>query len=687
MDPGLATRRGGPVDRQPQAMADMPVPLRALLGAMDPRELRAHAERLAVDDLRALGSFSAQPHPLVHRSVAVALALLLSLSPSHVDLRSGALVVRPWAVLRLELLVDSSALWRRLRARVQALETQSWVLSPAQVRFACQELLRFLLVQSGETVEGGERVYELSLEPVARVSTIAAALSAWACVCLLHACDGTKGSGAPVSPIKITLAACEEGSSLVREVAVEDQSTTGHRTKERRCQRHLPLSQLDTTRCGESQTVSMSEPSTCVSRRAALKVGGRYVLFHARVRLGDGFVEWSLFALDAKWNHGRQRSGGQPAPHMHRELWIPFHPVVIQSPPAYDVTRAAADSFALSRLPRIALTCVLMQLACSTGILWPQHTRFSVSGTVEAELTRSAAVLQSYFIVATCDSTNRTSARRNGWSITAVGRAAFPLDAPLSALRANVLAALVRDCTPQQDSTQGHQCVWDDFQFVYRGALLPIQLEVSTPAAALLPVAMLVQQTHLKGAQKETRICKMSTPLRLQREIAERLINCGVQSHRQLDQSTLATEVAGIRQSVSSDNLQDQSTASVVTEIFRNWESFVQLQHLQEDSAVAFQLSPKRKRVKKAAAHRHQSLEEFLASHESDSDCKPKDTAPQPPRKVCQLLGCSVVFDSPLNHTDTDASLLRHGVLSPEIQPSEGVFVAVVRHSGSDIAV
>jgi hypothetical protein len=690
MDAEPATRRGGPTDRQSQVMAVAPVPLRALLAALDPRELRADAERLAVDDLRALGSFSAQPHPLVHRTVAVALALLLSLSPAHVDLRGGVLAVRPWAVLRLELLADSPALWRRLRARTRALETGNWVLSHVQIRFACQELLRFLLVRPVETIEGGKLVYELSLEPVARVSTIAAALSAWACMCLLHACEDVKGVAAPASPIKITLTACDEEKDSPRHGgAVKEQNTTGHRTKkEKRCHRQLPLAQLDmTSRGGESQLVLRSEPSACVSRRAALKVGGRYVLFHARVRLGDDSVEWSLFALDAHWNYSRQQSGEGATSHMHRELWFPFRPLIIQPSPEHSVTEAAADTFSLSRLPLTALACVLMQLACRAGMFRPRHSGSSLSGPVEAESIRNSTVLQSYFIVVTCDSMDKTTTRRGGWSITAVGRAFFPLNAPLSALRAEILAALVRDCTPQQNSTQEHQCAWDDFQFMYRSALLSIQLEESAYAAALLPVVMLVQQSHLKGAQKETRICKMSIPLRLQREVTERLINCGVQSHSQFEESTLTTEAMGVHQPVSSDNSHDHSTASIVTEILRNWESFVQLQRFQEDPTVIFQLSPKKKRGKNAAAQRRQSLEEFLASHEDGSDCKPKDTTPQHPRKVCQLLGCSLVLDFPFRYIDTDTSLLRYGGLLPEIQSSEGVSVAAVCHSASCIAV
>uniref|UniRef100_K3WKX0 Uncharacterized protein n=1 Tax=Globisporangium ultimum (strain ATCC 200006 / CBS 805.95 / DAOM BR144) TaxID=431595 RepID=K3WKX0_GLOUD len=44
---------------------------------------RVFNERLCVDDLRVLGAFAAQPHPLLHAVLACTHCLLLTLSSSH----------------------------------------------------------------------------------------------------------------------------------------------------------------------------------------------------------------------------------------------------------------------------------------------------------------------------------------------------------------------------------------------------------------------------------------------------------------------------------------------------------------------------------------------------------------------------------------------------------------------------
>lgn len=651
-------------------MAPAFVPLRALLAAsFDVRELRQEAERLAVDDLRALGSFAAQPHPLVHRVAAVALALLLSLAPSHVDAGGSTLHVRPWAMLRLELLADSPALWRKLRARARHLETGSWVLSPAQIRFACQGLLRFMVVRSSKMMNSSRREGELelvlSLEPVARVSTIAAALGAWACLCLHHSCEGARGVAAPASPIKITLTGWEDGACVRDQRVVDDRDEKAVLThppvaqggatvlstncdlktmiqsckiEEQRFHRPLPLPRPDPLpRSYQVQPSRGSESRACISRRVALKVGGRYVLFHARVRPQSDSVACSLFALDTNWNHSNRRSGARPPQHLQRAFWIPFRPLEFQPLRDDTATREGSSSLSLSRLPRTALDCVLIQLARRTGMLQLPNAVFTSPVPVEGEAIRSSTVLQSHFVMVSGDSPPDTLPPLYRWCITSIGHIAFPLDVSVAVLRAEIVAALTMECSLHRSSAQERQCPWSDFQFVYRGALLLRQLEDSTPAAAVLPIAMLLLPPSLRRPHQTTKVFKVSTPLRLQREIAEQLLNCGVRSHNQRNSTELKAEVIAIRQPVSSDSSRDQSTASIVTEILRNWDSFVQLQHLQDDATVVFQLSPEKKHAKESPVARRRPLDAFLASHEDDADCKPKDTTPQLPRKVGPL--------------------------------------------------
>ncbi|EEY61410.1 uncharacterized protein PITG_01707 [Phytophthora infestans T30-4] len=92
------------------------------LSKFDVAALRRDFERLSVDDLTALASFPVEPHELIGRIAAVTHCLLLSLAPEHttLDLRAP-----PWPILRINLLENTTKIWRKMRKRAWQLETGS----------------------------------------------------------------------------------------------------------------------------------------------------------------------------------------------------------------------------------------------------------------------------------------------------------------------------------------------------------------------------------------------------------------------------------------------------------------------------------------------------------------------------------------------------------------------------------
>eukprot|EP00644_Phytophthora_capsici_P007246 jgi/Phyca11/112758/e_gw1.22.548.1 len=98
----------------------------SILTKLDIGALRRDFERLSVDDLAALASFPVEPHELIGRVVAVAHCLLLSLAPEHTSLELRA---PPWPILRLQLLGNTTKIWRKLRKRAWQLENGVKMLS------------------------------------------------------------------------------------------------------------------------------------------------------------------------------------------------------------------------------------------------------------------------------------------------------------------------------------------------------------------------------------------------------------------------------------------------------------------------------------------------------------------------------------------------------------------------------
>ncbi|OWZ16087.1 hypothetical protein PHMEG_00010170 [Phytophthora megakarya] len=96
-----------------------PQTIDAILSKFNVAALRQDFERLSVDDITALASFPAEPHELIGRVVGVTHCLLLSLSPEHTILELHA---PPWSLLRLQLLNNTTKIWRKLRKRAWQLE-------------------------------------------------------------------------------------------------------------------------------------------------------------------------------------------------------------------------------------------------------------------------------------------------------------------------------------------------------------------------------------------------------------------------------------------------------------------------------------------------------------------------------------------------------------------------------------
>lgn len=542
--------------------------------SLDARDLRNAVERLGVDDLRALGSFAAQPHPLVHCVVAAALSVLLSLSVDHQDDAEARLIVmRPWEVLRLELLTDTTELWRRMRKRLRQLETGRRVLAPAQIGFVSRELLRWLVVcESGRGREANWNDHSavLSLDGVARVSSIAAALAAWTCLCVFYACGGVDYQQSSPSKRPIQLPWNSPASD-------PPASPTAERIHRHRRRRPSPLQQQE----NRTESPSSQHAARAWSRRVAFKLGGRFVLFHARVG-SDQAVKWSLLVLDANWSHRaltRQSLTAQ---------WKPFHALELQS-------RDALQS--IFHLPLAALDAVLLQLAIHAQLLCDPTTMPAVS-------TVSAPLLLLHVLVVTSNSEDEVV-------IAAVGRATISMGTTIAALRKDLTTNLI-----------GMEVQATKLRFLYRGSLLDSSLEEFHTAMDLLPTATLVQ-------------CSESPPspvVRLERDVAQLLRNSGAPRHLpNLADHQPSIQMLTIKQPVTTA-AGPQATAAIVIEMLRNWPAFVQFQQLQ-DSAVLFRRPPTSPPKRKPVKPRRTAFDEFLAAYEAADTHEIRPTVSQLPRR------------------------------------------------------
>lgn len=663
-------------------MTQRPVPLHELLeGSFDIGFLRNEADRLDVEDLRALGSFATQPHPLVHRVVASATVMLLSIAPTHANTDGNLLHVKPWAMLRFELLTDPLALWRRMRSRVRELETGDYKLSPAQIEFVCVELLQLLIEQSSgvlqetssfqQEIDGkqgemkrnrrGTRkqnrcIHECSdpvrhlsnetkhgfvlrLDMLSRVSTIAAALGAWICLCLYVSCQRRKLGKTQVSPIKIKL----EPHILQNNVGSHAHLMLRADSGSHRIADSPPKSCLVVLRSHNPAPRAriMLQPPKAVARsllpvksiRRPLKVGGRYVMFHVRMDRDAQQISWSLLCLD-KGVLYREVS----APNQLR--WTPFHSLALYFSNHADGTLC---SLLNSTLPQTALECILVQLACHTRLLPSQPLMPRFLSPPLHNVVESSIDLQLHILVAQGKPRGNLKPVQASLTqdiISFVGLVMIQQCTSISNLRKLLATKLSRD----QTNTFRTGVSLDNFRFLYRGSALPLEHEEHMPAIALLPATVLL--SPMMSFKFNFEPAALSVVAQLERDVARLLRNCGVEHLILSDEKLAEVEVVAINHSIFGKDSGTEWTAPAVTEILRNWRSFIQMQQLQHDSTTIIQIP----RKKKKSPSKRRSLGFYIALNLQNAIPRPEVTTPQLPHQVCRRTQfCLIVFDTDSN--------------------------------------
>ncbi|KAG7393365.1 hypothetical protein PHYPSEUDO_009569 [Phytophthora pseudosyringae] len=568
-----------------------------ILSTFDLAGLRRDFERLSVDDLTALASFPVEPHDLIGRVVAVTHCLLLSLAPGHTTLE---LLAPPWPLLRLQLLENTTKVWRKLRKRAWQLETGARTLSPVQIRFGCKELVPFILPPKDQNV----RYHGAwQLERLAQVSTIAASLGAWVVFCLccsvlstslhVHVApnpefpeDGVAAQ--PLSSIKIP--------------------PRRHTPRKRAAKNSLKLEPVVArTRCLRS------------SRRIGIKTGGRFLLCHIRFPVHSSsrvdvdsvhtLGEWSVYCLEAN-RIGRQLQGPYS---MHVSWWKP--PQAIELVPS-----RVAHPLALSYLPLLAQLSLLLQLGIHERIFErPVHV------IPHARAPRAVpSVFTLKFDVVVADSHAQLALR-------GIGNVWITMETTVADLRSQVTPFIASRLVNFGDK-QLH------FQFMYRGSFLAVSQETQLAAVALLPFATFVVTSNypVKEFRKENRASQL---WRHHCQVAQALVNAGLPDRAPYAQSLLipglsATiptlpQVYAMRQTLT-DSAAGTSSTSGIIEVFTHWQAFVHFQELQ-DSSILFQLpqrSPKKQTRSPHESPKHKDQEEIRDEN------VPYGPQPQPlPRK------------------------------------------------------
>ncbi|RLN90471.1 hypothetical protein BBJ28_00018125 [Nothophytophthora sp. Chile5] len=507
------------------------------LARLDLPALRRDFERLSVDDLSALASFPAEPHALIGRVVGVVHCLLLSLAPEHATL---ALCAPPWALLRLQLLADTPAVWKKLRKRIWQLETGVKTLATAQIRFACEKFVPLLLPPQQHKL----RHHDWQLERLAQVSTIAASLGAWAAL---------------------------------------------------------------------------------TSRRAGLKLGSCFLLFHARLseRLDavENLVtfalpdEWSVYRLDAN-RLGRQKqptatpSSPSPAFATDAARWKPFRPI--------DST--SSRHLALSLLPPLAQQALLFQLGFHAHLFEPR-----------TQVIPHAKLLPPTTPVFTLKFAIVAAIPRQQLSLLGIGSALVTLGTTGAALRSQLVVSLT--------SCLSNAIKPDSFRFLYRGSLLPRSQERHLEATALLPFALLVfvEDGDAVGPTQPREFHFASQLWRFHDEVSQALVNAGVPDHLPSAPAAEAAQCFAMCQPLASSSTGRSAptapTSSTIAEFFTHWRAFVRFQQLQ-DSVVLFQHSPNRKKAKMPRRHRLDgSLDRGSDQGGGDEEDEGVQQSPQLPRK------------------------------------------------------
>ncbi|GLE04223.1 hypothetical protein PINS_up013134 [Pythium insidiosum] len=428
-----------------------------LLHQLD-RDVLEHAvQRLTLHDLRTLASFPAQPHVLVHRSLAALQCVLLSMAPVH-DAAS-VLQVTPWPLLRLEVLARSDELWRKMETRVRRLQRSPSdprsALSTAQLRFVTQTLVAPLQTPMSTTSEDPPSSEETEtdtatlLARVGRVSVIAESVAAFVLLCAhltLRPPSPRHRRPREASPDKRPMLAAMHASVSVS--ASGFQPARGNEGAQR-----------------SNQQLKAETSVACSTRalRCGLKTNGRFYLLRFTapgVGAGAGLRSgrWRGIMLRPLHRDGTRDARGDSGSTDLQALLLPF-------------TQRLVDT---ARLAPLALRAVLLwdarcQLRRLDPLCLPQRS------------LQSAPALPLFIVVLEMHAATRAP------SLTAVGRFSMTESLGpslvLSMLREQIETRL-RALFPQRDSAS--------FSFFHRGALLSRLEEPNRLAVELLPLAALV---------------------------------------------------------------------------------------------------------------------------------------------------------------------------------------------------
>ncbi|KAJ8575283.1 hypothetical protein ON010_g3929 [Phytophthora cinnamomi] len=563
-----------------QTAIDIPLPsfTAATVSQFDVTALRRDFERLSVDDLTALASFPVEPHELIGRVVAVTHCLLLTLAPEHTALELRA---PPWPLLRLQLLENTHKIWRKLRKRAWQLETGVKSLSPIQIRFGYKELVPFILPQKLQN----RRHHGWEIDRLAQVSTIAASLGAWVVFCLYCSAE----------PPLTTCLRCEIAASATGQNGiVVDQPVPRVKIPARnKSPRKRGLNQNANGSSNIVRAVPTSKleplvaPNRCLrsSRRCGIKIGGRFLLFHARFPSGSSdklavkyletLGEWSVYCLDINRvgmeQHKdpvlKQVSVASELSPLSKSWWKP--PRTIEN---------LARTFALCYMTPLAQQSLLLQLGFRDHLF----ERSQDIPYVKTPLLSSPAFTLKFDAV--------TVHSQQQCFLLGIGNVLVMMETTIADLRSQLAPLVVSHLLNLADK----QCT---FGFMYRGSVLAQSQEKHLAAVNLLPFALLVVAGSIQ--RKPLRVGHCTSQLWCHHtEVSQSLVNYGVPDHISqpcsvpvLGSTNTAVQIFAMHQPyipriVSTTAI---STTSIVVEFFTHWRAFVYFQQLQ-DSSVLFQI-------------------------------------------------------------------------------------------------
>ncbi|KAK1941748.1 hypothetical protein P3T76_006812 [Phytophthora citrophthora] len=507
----------------------------SILSQFNTGALRRDFERLSVDDLAALASFPVEPHELIGRVVAVTHCLLLSLAPEHTNLELRA---PPWKLLRLQLLENTTKVWRKLRKRACQLESGIKKLPTVQISFGLEQLLPFVQPQKEIHLESWQ------LERVAQVSTIAASLGAWAVFCLC--CS--------VLPKK-------SRHRLVKDVVVQPLSSVKLSLQAQRQQDpDKSATEKDTNYVGfvKLEPIPVLKSSIWSSRRIGLKIGGRFLLYHVRFPVYSNsrldihppvhpLGECSVYCLDIN-RIGRTREK------LESSWWKPPHTI--------DETDS---QLALCQFTPFAQLSLLVQL----GFYRKMFDR-PMQEIPHSKTQRSSPIFTLKFDVITVESSQ--------FSTQSIGNIWTTFDTTVAEFRTQVSSFVSKRL---------------NFHFMYRGSILPVSQEKSLPAVALLPFAVLIVASNhkeLRGGNSSSQLWEHHF------DITQCLVNSGLPD---CIQQAPGVQISGPNTPQiypMSQILAGPSATSVAVEVLTHWHAFVHFRQLQ-DASVLFQItqrSPKK---------------------------------------------------------------------------------------------